>query len=97
MDDATGGADGKELADPDYQPVVFDEGTSSETKVVKKASFDFSTTQNDTSTATFKMQSGTSVDCFLYIWLDGMNADNTASSAEVSFTLSFEDAAEVGG
>ena len=97
VDDATDGADGKELADPDYQQVVFNDGASTATKIVKKATFDFSTSQNDTATATFKMQSGTSVDCFLYIWLDGMNADNTASSAEVSFTLSFEDAAEVGG
>ena len=96
-DEATGGADRNELAVPDYQPVVFDEGTSSETKVVKKASFNFSTTQSSTSTATFKMQSGTSVDCFLYIWLDGMKADNTASSAEVSFTLSFEDASPGAG
>lgn len=77
---------------PKYVPVKFTK-TLTGSAIEDAAVFETIDSGNRTKDVTldFKMTAGVSVECYLYVWLDGQNATNTSSAGEVNFTLNFRD------
>lgn len=77
---------------PTYPSVTFTE-TLTGSAIEDAAEFGTINSGNNRKEVTldFKMTAGVSVECYLYVWLDGENATNTSSAGEVNFTLNFRD------